>query len=56
MLAVQSAKSALGKGTMAKLSAAEEKLAKVTSLKDLFQIKTEDDMDDFIDDKTMDWD
>lgn len=50
MLMVQSAKSALGKGTMVKLSAAEEKVAKITGLKDLFEIKSdEDDMDDFID-------
>lgn len=50
MLKVQEAKSALGKGTMVKLSAAEEKKAKVTSLRDLFQITSDDDdMDKFID-------
>ena len=56
MLKVQEAKSALGKGTMVKLSAAEEKVAKVTSLRDLFQIKSDDDddMDDFID-SSQDW-
>lgn len=47
LLNVQKAKSALGKGTMTKLSLAEEKLAKITSLKDLFQIKSrKDDLDD----------
>mmetsp|Transcript_48711 Transcript_48711/g.54492 ORF Transcript_48711/g.54492 Transcript_48711/m.54492 type:complete len:756 (-) Transcript_48711:139-2406(-) len=47
LLNVQKAKSALGKGTMAKLTVAEEKLAKITSLKDLFQIKSRvNDLDD----------
>lgn len=54
MLNVQRAKSALGKGTMVKLSAAEESLAKVTSLKDLFQIKSGLD-DDAIDTESNDW-
>jgi SNF2 family DNA or RNA helicase len=56
MLKVQEAKATLGKGTMTKLSAAEEKIAKVTSLKDLFEIKDcdDDEMRDFID-KTDDW-
>ena len=56
MLMVQEAKSALGKGTMVKLNAAEEKKAKVTSLRDLFQISSDDDgMDGFID-NSADWD
>lgn len=49
MLDVQKAKSTLGKGTMAKLSKAEEKIAKMTGIKDLFQIKAEGSEDDFID-------
>lgn len=49
MLDVQKAKSTLGKGTMAKLSNAEEKIAKMTGIKDLFQIKAEGSEDDFID-------
>jgi hypothetical protein len=48
MLLVQKAKSTLGKGTMTKLSAAEEKQAKMTGLKDLFQIKSEEDEDNCI--------
>ena len=54
MLKVQAAKSALGKGTMQKISAAEEKIAKVTGLRDLFEIKSDEDetMDDFI---AKDW-
>ncbi|CAB9512414.1 regulator of chromatin subfamily A member 3-like 1 [Seminavis robusta] len=47
MLAVQRAKATMGKGTMKKLSASEEKLAKMTGLKDLFQINEEAD-DNFI--------
>ena len=56
MLDVQKMKSALGKGTMQKLSAAEEKVAKLTGLKDLFQIKEKDsdDLDGFID-KSDEW-
>lgn len=55
MLKVQEAKATLGKGTMTKLSAAEEKVAKVTSLKDLFEIQeSQDSISDFID-NTDDW-
>jgi hypothetical protein len=55
MLNVQRGKSASGKETMVvKPSAAEESLAKVTSLKDLFQIKS-GLYDDAIDTKTNDW-
>lgn len=45
MLKVQKAKATLGEGSMRKLSRAEEKIAKLTTLKDLFQIKSRDDMD-----------
>lgn len=38
LLNVQKAKSTLGKGTMTKLTKAEEKIAKLTGLKDLFEI------------------
>ena len=40
MLKTQKAKQALGKGTMTKLSREEEEMAKVTSLRDLFQINS----------------
>lgn len=51
LVKVQRAKAALGKGSLEKLSAEEERQAKPTALKDLFEIAAdeEDDMDDFID-------
>jgi hypothetical protein len=40
LLNVQKAKAALGKGSLQKLNIQEEKMAKVTTLKDLFAIKS----------------
>jgi SNF2 family DNA or RNA helicase len=38
MMKVQKAKSTLGKGTLTKLTKEEEKIAKLTGMKDLFEI------------------
>lgn len=45
MIQIQKSKAALGKGSMQKLSREEEKMAKVTTLKDLFQIKSREDLE-----------
>jgi SWI/SNF-related matrix-associated actin-dependent regulator of chromatin subfamily A3 len=39
MLALQESKAALGKGTMEKLSADEKRKARITDLKDLFEVQ-----------------
>ena len=46
LIKMQNMKSALGKGTMTKLSKQEESLAKVTSLKDLFEIDDDENEQD----------
>jgi SNF2 family DNA or RNA helicase len=38
MIALQESKAALGKGSMEKLSADEKRKARITALKDLFQV------------------
>lgn len=53
MLTFQQSKAALGKGSLERLSREEENLAKITTMKILFQIDSgdnADDLDDFIDD------
>jgi SNF2 family DNA or RNA helicase len=47
LLDVQKAKAALGKGSLQKLNIQEEKMAKITTLKDLFAIKSGNDSDDY---------
>jgi SNF2 family DNA or RNA helicase len=42
MVAVQEAKQALGKGSLEKMSKADQEKAKLTTLKDLFQISEEE--------------
>lgn len=58
MVTLQRSKAALGKGSMEKLSVKEEKRAKLTAMKDLFEIKDdESDIwsdDDFIMDDSLD--
>lgn len=52
MISLQKAKAALGKGSMEKLSAKEERRAKLTAMRDLFEIVDKNDLydsdDDFI--------
>lgn len=52
MINIQKAKAALAKGSMQKLSRQEEKEAKATALKDLFMIKSTDNVEE---EDTDDW-
>jgi SNF2 family DNA or RNA helicase len=50
MISLQKSKAALGKGSMEKLSPREERRAKLTAMKDLFEIVDEADLNDSDDD------
>lgn len=62
MVAVQEAKQALGKGSLEKMSKVDQEKAKLTTMKDLFQINEEEadaswdwHGDDLVDDDENEW-